>query len=86
MTEPTGAAATAAPPASQDPPAADDDGGGRGGMTWLDGLGIAAGVMLAVIVVDILSDGRLISRRLLRRGEPQAPQAPQEPADEPAGA
>lgn len=33
----------------------------------LDGLGIAAGLVLVAIVIDIFSDGRLISRRLIRR-------------------
>lgn len=75
MTDPNGTPATGAPAVTADaaaPPQADDGTPGGGGLTWLDGLGIAAGVVLVVIVADILSDGRLISRRLLRRRAPEA--------------
>lgn len=48
------------------------------GWDAMDTLGIIAGVVLVVIVADIVSDGRLISRRLRSRG-----QQPQEPASEP---
>jgi hypothetical protein len=44
---------------------ADSPGWGR----LLDAAGVAAGLLLLVIVADVLSDGRLISRRLYRRGE-----------------
>lgn len=49
-----------------DAPPADD--GQRDWGRVLDGLGIVAGVILVVIVADIVSDGRLISRRLHRGG------------------
>ena len=41
------------------------------GLDWgriLDAAGIVAGLLLAVIVADIWTDGRLISRRLRRNG------------------
>jgi len=44
--------------------AGDDPGRGR----LLDVAGVIAGVLLIVIVADILSDGRLVSRHLHRRG------------------
>lgn len=46
------------------------------GVNWgrvLDAAGILAGVFLILIVADIWSDGRLISRRLLRGREQQEP-------------
>ena len=58
-----------------DEPAGDSDEAAEdGGRNWgrvLDGAGIVAGVVLAVIVIDIWSDGRLISRRL-RGGQAEA--------------
>lgn len=35
----------------------------------LDAAGVIAGVVLVAIVIDIWTDGRLISRRLGRRGD-----------------
>lgn len=47
------------------------------GRDWgqvLDAAGIAAGVVLVLIVVDILTDGKLVSRRLHRkRGDDDQP-------------
>lgn len=54
---------------TQAPPATEADSGEPGGPDWgrlLDAAGIAAGVLLLVIVADIWTDGRLISRRLQR--------------------
>lgn len=52
----------------QDPPETEAAGTGWGKV--MDGLGIVAGILLVVIVADIWTDGRLISRRLQkRRGE-----------------
>lgn len=45
------------------------------GWNWVDTCGIIAGVVLVVILVDVFTDGRLISRRL--KGRPQQP-APEE--------
>jgi hypothetical protein len=45
----------------------------------LDAAGIIAGVLLIVIVADIMTDGRLVSRRLLHRN-PEAG----DPGDSPA--
>jgi hypothetical protein len=45
----------------------------------LDAAGIIAGCLLVAIVADILSDGRLISRRLARR-----PPSEDNPGDSPA--
>jgi hypothetical protein len=45
------------------------------GWTGLDTAGLCAGILLAVILADILTDGRLISRRL-------RPRPPQPAADE----
>ncbi len=43
------------------------------GWGWMDTAGIIAGGLLIVIVADILTDGRLVSRRLRRR--PAQPEA-----------
>jgi hypothetical protein len=40
----------------------------------LDVAGIIAGILLIVICADIWSDGRLISRRLHKGGEPGEPE------------
>lgn len=56
-------------PEPTDPPA-EDQGGGWGAM---DTAGLIAGVILIFIVADILTDGRVISRRL--RGQPKQPEA-----------
>ena len=56
---------TPAPPA----PAADTESEQDQPRDWgrvLDAAGIAAGVVLVVIVADIVSDGRVISRRLVQ--------------------
>lgn len=45
-----------------------ESGGGWGGRV-LDAVGVVAGVALVIMAADILSDGRLISRRLRRRAE-----------------
>ncbi len=39
----------------------------EGGWGWLDTAGLIAGCILIAIVADILTDGRLISRRLHSR-------------------
>lgn len=54
------------------PPAADTDTPEQQGepVNWgriLDAAGVLAGIALALIVADIISDGRLISRRLPQR-------------------
>lgn len=49
-----------------------------GGWNWLDTAGIIAGLLLAVIVADILTDGRLISRRLRKPPQPQPEPVPGE--------
>jgi hypothetical protein len=64
---------TAAPDAETTEPA-----GGQGWGRLLDLAGIAAGILLIVIVADIVSDGRLISRRLRK---PQDGEASDRPAD-----
>lgn len=57
------------------------------GFSWLDAAGIIAGAALLVMVADILTDGRLISRRLMRRFAPAAaPEAAPEASDDTAGA
>jgi len=59
-----GAGPGAAPPAT--------DGDGAGAPDWgrlLDAAGIVAGVILLVILADIWTDGRLVSRHLRPRGE-----------------
>ena len=48
----------------------------------LDFAGILAGVLLVVIVVDVWTDGRVVSRWLLRRG-PAPDQQPEEVPVEP---
>lgn len=56
-------------PAKTDPaPEAEQSGWGA-----MDTLGLIAGCILVVIVADILTDGRVISRRL--RGQPKQPEA-----------
>ena len=55
---------TAAPPAALE---ADDQ---PRGWDWLDTAGLIAGAVLIVILADIFTDGRVISRRL---GSRQAP-------------
>lgn len=57
-------------PAKTTEPAPDAEPGGWGAM---DTLGLIAGCILVVIVADILTDGRVISRRL--RGQPKQPEA-----------
>lgn len=64
-----------APPADPAEETAEPGAGGWG--RALDAAGIAAGVLLVVIVADIWTDGRLISRRLARaRRPPQEGGAP----------
>ena len=70
------AAAAAADDSSSGEP--DSEGGGWG--RALDAAGIVAGLVLAAIIIDIFSDGRLISRRLRR--EPPPEQAPDGQAPE----
>lgn len=48
-----------------------------GGWEIMDTLGLIAAIFLVAIVADILSDGRLISRRL-RGPRPPAPEVPNE--------
>lgn len=46
------------------------------GVSWgrvLDTAGIVAGVLLVAMIADILTDGRLISRRLTGRPAPPPP-------------
>jgi hypothetical protein len=71
--------ATASPQAAPpSPPASPED--EAGGWHWLDTAGIAAGLLLVVIVADVWTDGRVLSRplrRLFKRdaregGEPDA--------------
>ncbi len=67
----TDAGTATSPPAAPPAPAeGEPDEGGAWGRI-VDGAGIIAGVVLAVIVVDIFTDGRFISRRLGwgRRGD-----------------
>lgn len=47
----------------------------------LDAAGIIAGIALIVIVIDIWTDGRVISRRLHREPEPE----PEAVSEHPAG-
>jgi hypothetical protein len=60
-------------------PAPEAEAGAEGPrVVWLDWAGGAAAVILAVILVDIWTDGRFISRALLRwrdrkDGEPRVP-------------
>jgi len=75
MTEPLAPAAPAAQPA-----AAEGDTEQRGAWgVFLDIAGALAAVALILIVADIWTDGRLISRRLIRRpgGEPGEAPPPQ---------
>jgi hypothetical protein len=49
-----------------------------GGVNWgrvLDAAGIAAGILLVLIVADVWTEGRFISRRLIR--QPPAPDGEQ---------
>lgn len=90
MTDTPGAAAPQATSAPDAGGAADASDDGQvlepRGFGWLDAAGVVAGVALIVIVVDILSDGRLISRRLVRRFTPEAaPDPVPEASDDPAG-
>lgn len=70
--------ASAAPPAAGEPAGEQEEPGGGWGRA-LDAAGVLAGVVLVVIVIDIFSDGRLISRRLRRDPDP-------EPAPDPENA
>jgi hypothetical protein len=67
-------------PAEGDAPPDDSSGPGWGRV--LDGAGIAAGIVLVLIVADVWTDGRVISQRLIRWR--QARTARQVPADETA--
>lgn len=51
------------------------------GWDAMDTLGVIAGVVLVVIVADIVSDGRLISRRLRGTKPAQEPQPEPVPND-----
>jgi hypothetical protein len=77
MTDPQPSAAP--PAAGEQTPDQEDTGGGWG--RALDAAGVLAGVILVVIVVDIFSDGRLISRRLRRDPDPE--QAAPDPENSP---
>lgn len=62
-----------------EPQATEEAGTEPGGRDWgraLDAAGVIAGVLLLVIVADIWSDGRLVSRRLLRGGGEDKPGDP----------
>lgn len=48
------------------------------GWNWVDTCGIIAGVVLVVILADVFTDGRLISRRLKGRPAPAPEQVPDE--------
>lgn len=57
--------------ADEQPPAGGETDTETDGPNWsrvLDVAGVVAGVALAAIVVDIWTDGRLISRRIAGRG------------------
>ena len=54
-----------------------------GGWGWLDTAGLIAGALLLVMLADILTDGRLISRRLTGRRQ-QQPENEGVPGDVPA--
>ena len=41
---------------------------------WVDTCGIIAGVVLVVILIDVFTDGRLVSRRLKARPVQPAPE------------
>jgi len=74
MAETAAPQAPAAPPAA--PPAASGETEAPPAFDWgrvIDGAGICAAVILVVIVADIFSDGRLISRRLMRSREQPPP-------------
>lgn len=78
--------ASAAPAADGDQADNQDESGGGWGRV-LDTAGILAGAVLVVIVIDIFSDGRLISRRLRREPGPDTPagQDQQDQQDQDAG-
>ena len=59
---------TAAPPAAA--PAAPEADDQPRGWDWLDTAGLIAGVVLIVILADIFTDGRVISRHLPGRQAP----------------
>lgn len=61
---------SAAPAAAENQAEQQDEPGGGGWGRVLDTAGVLAGVVLVVIVIDIFSDGRLISRRLRRERGP----------------
>lgn len=61
--------ASAAPAAADDQADNQDEPGGGWGRV-LDTAGVLAGIVLVAIVIDIFSDGRLISRRLRREPDP----------------
>lgn len=48
------------------------------GWNWVDTCGIIAGIVLVVILADVFTDGRLISRRLKGRPAPAPEQVPDE--------
>lgn len=81
MTEQTPAAQPPPPAAAAAQGADDSEDRGAWGRV-LDVAGIIAGVLLVVIIADIWTDGRLISRRLMRaRGDAGQPE--QQPTDAP---
>lgn len=49
-----------------------DPGGEQGWGRFLDAAGMLASVALVLIVIDVLTDGRLISRRLFGDGDEDA--------------
>jgi hypothetical protein len=66
---------------SESPASPAGDGDNDDGFRWgrvLDAAGAVAGVLLIVICADILTDGRLISRRIMAR-RPPAPAPEPEP-------
>jgi len=54
-----------------------------GGWGWLDTAGLIAGALLLVMLADIITDGRLISRRIAGRRQ-QQPETEGVPGDVPA--
>lgn len=63
------------PAKTAEPAAPDAEPGGWGAM---DTAGLIAGVILIFIVADILTDGRVISRRLRGQPKPAEPEVPVE--------